>query len=278
MKNEEVSDYIFWLSKGPNPVATRYTGYFINGYRFHTKKSDARCKTQNSGVTLQALTPSFASAKDQNPIVGDVTYYRSIHEIVEIDYWGKFSVVLFRCGWFQVEKDEYGLTCVNFNKLCYSDDPFVLASQVHQVFYVEDSIKEGLHYVMKKVPADLYNLQVHNCSNIQETFWGELNDSSSDTYVVFNDDPIRWTREDAFAETLQLPTSCLEAQQTNDILEEDSDMDDSSMLGKTLMYLVNIRALSIYLLDYCLLILPDRVTCISVVEFLYNFYGHFYLN
>ena len=86
MKNEEVSYYIFWLSKGPNPVATRYTGYFINGYRFHTKKRDARCKTQNSGVTLQALTPSFASAKDQNPIVGDVTYYGLIHEIVEIDY------------------------------------------------------------------------------------------------------------------------------------------------------------------------------------------------
>ena len=227
MKNEEVSDYIFWFSKGPIPVATRYTEYFINGFRFHTKKRDARCKTQKSGVTLQAFTPSFASPKDQNPIVGDVTYYGSIHEIVEIDYWGKFSVVLFRCGWFQVEKDEYGLTCVNFNKLCYSDDPFVLASQVHQVFYVEDSIKEGLHYVMKKVPTDLYNLQVDNCSNIQETFWGELNDSSSDTYAVFNDDPIRWTREDAPAETLQLPTSYLEAQQTNDILEEDSDKDDT---------------------------------------------------
>ena len=47
------------------------------------------------------------------------------------------------------------------------------------------------------------------------------------THAVFNDDPIRWTRKDAPAEILQLPTSCLEAQQTNDILEEDSDMDDT---------------------------------------------------
>ena len=84
MKNEEVSDYIFWLSKGPNPVATRYTGYFINGYRFHTKKRDARCKTQNSGVTLQALTPSFASAKDQNPIVGDVTYMDQYMKLLKL--------------------------------------------------------------------------------------------------------------------------------------------------------------------------------------------------
>ena len=176
---------------------------------------------------MQALTPSFASAKDQNPIVGDVTYYGSIHEIIEIDYWGKCSVVLFRCDWFQVEKDEYGLTCVNFNKLCYFDDPFVLASQVHQVFYVEDSVIEGLHYVMKKVPRDLYNLQEDNCSNIQETFWGELNDSFSDTYAIFNDDPIRWAREDTPTETLQVTISCLEAQETNDILEEDFDLDDT---------------------------------------------------
>ena len=63
MKNEEILDYIFWLSKGPNPVATRYTGYFINGYRFHTKKRDARCKTQNSGVTLQALMNTKLSSK-----------------------------------------------------------------------------------------------------------------------------------------------------------------------------------------------------------------------
>ena len=75
-----------WLSKGPNPVAIKYKGYFINGFRFHTRKRDARCKTQNSGVTLQALTPSFASARDQNPIVGDVTYYGAIDEIFAIDY------------------------------------------------------------------------------------------------------------------------------------------------------------------------------------------------
>ena len=100
VKNEYVLDYIVWLSEGPNPVAIRYKGYYINGFHFHTRKLDARCKTQNSWVTLQALTPSFAGDKDQNPIVGDVTYYGAIDEIFAIDYWGNFNVVLFRCGWF----------------------------------------------------------------------------------------------------------------------------------------------------------------------------------
>jgi len=56
-------------------VAKRYTAYFINGYRFHTKKRDAPRITQNSGVTLSTTTDSFASSRDQNPIDGNVVYY-----------------------------------------------------------------------------------------------------------------------------------------------------------------------------------------------------------
>lgn len=31
-----------------------------------------------------------------------------------------------------------------FNNLCNNEDPFVLASQMHQVFYVEDTIKKDV--------------------------------------------------------------------------------------------------------------------------------------
>ena len=75
-----------WSSRGPNPVAIRYKGYYINGFNSYTRKRDARYKTQTNGVTLQALTPSFASARNQNPVVGDVTYYGAIDEIIAIDY------------------------------------------------------------------------------------------------------------------------------------------------------------------------------------------------
>ncbi|KAH0715009.1 hypothetical protein KY284_007914 [Solanum tuberosum] len=73
VKNIEVSNHLRWLAKGPNFVPKRYTGYFINGYRFHTNIRDVPCKTQNSGVTLSATTDSFASARDQNPIDGMVS-------------------------------------------------------------------------------------------------------------------------------------------------------------------------------------------------------------
>ncbi|KAL8089227.1 hypothetical protein AgCh_038856 [Apium graveolens] len=87
------------LAMGPNRATKEYRGYVINRYRFHSKNRDAKCKTQNSGVFLTALTTSFASSKDENPTVGNVNYYGAIEEIVGVDYWGEFSVVVFKCCW-----------------------------------------------------------------------------------------------------------------------------------------------------------------------------------
>jgi len=155
---EDVPDLIKQLSRGPNFVAKRYSGYLINGYRFHIRQRDVRRKTQNCGVTLVASTTSFASSKDKNPIAADLTYYGRIVDIVELDYYSHFKVVLFKCNWYEVEKDIYGLTYVYFNKRCSQEEPFVLASQVHQCFYVQDPYDQDRHYVMKPVSRDLFNL------------------------------------------------------------------------------------------------------------------------
>lgn len=53
-----------------------------------------------------------------------------------------------------------------FNKLRGTDDPFVLASQVHQVFYVADPIEKDVYYARNKVPIDLYDSEEENCLNI----------------------------------------------------------------------------------------------------------------
>lgn len=153
-KMDEVSRELEVLALGPNRTAKRFTGYVVNGYRFHSNSRDSRCTTQNSGVFLTAQTTSFASSRDQNPLIGNVNYYGSIEDIIELDYWGVFTVVLFKCGWYQEEKDPHGHTRVNFNKLCHKSDPYVLASQVQQVFYVEDPIEKMVHYVIKKLPRE----------------------------------------------------------------------------------------------------------------------------
>lgn len=141
-QGERIPDHVQWLSKGPSYVAKKYTGYQVNGYRFHTMKRDANCVTQNNGVTLTALTPSFSSSKDNNPTYGNVKYYGSLDEIIELSYHGHFNVVLFKCIWYHSEFDGQ-FTFVNKNKNIYQGEPFILASQAHQVFYVEDLTRDS---------------------------------------------------------------------------------------------------------------------------------------
>jgi hypothetical protein len=161
----DVSDNLRTLSRGPNKIARRFSGYVVNGYRFHTKQRDARRKTQNSGVTLAAVTESFSSTKDENPTTQSITYYGLITQIVEVDYYGMLKLVLFRCDWFEAKEEKYGMTCVYFNKRCYVDDPFVLASQVHQCFYIQDPSDANKHYVMKSVPRDFFNMNEQSDSD-----------------------------------------------------------------------------------------------------------------
>ncbi|XP_049406147.1 uncharacterized protein LOC125869748 [Solanum stenotomum] len=227
VKNVEVPRHLIWLAKGPNMVAKRYTAYFINGYRFHTKKRDAPRITQNSGVTLSATTNSFSSSRDQNPIDGNVVYYGVIQDIIDIDYYGCFSVVLFRCDWCQHKVDEYGLTRVYFNKLCSKDDPFVLASQVYQVFYVTDPIEKDVYYARNKVPIDLYDLEEENCPNISDTFWREPNDDI-DSIARLDEGDFRWSREDVAVDIVDFPCNAQHSEDTIvEISEEEEDVDET---------------------------------------------------
>ncbi|KAJ1390448.1 Transposase-associated domain [Sesbania bispinosa] len=197
------------LSRGPNVVAKRFSGYLINGYRFHTMKRDARRKTQNSGVTLVSLTPSFASSKDENPKIEPIPYYGAIIDIIELDYYGHFNFVLFRCDWFEVEEDKYGLICVHFNKRCYQDDPFVLASQVHQCFYVQDPLNENRHYVMKTMPRDVFNMS----DQLEPRGINAPND----------DGEFNWVGEDIPATIIEKPSHVMQEEE----FEEESDCDDT---------------------------------------------------
>jgi hypothetical protein len=141
MDDSNVSEKVVSLGRGPNKVAKRFSRFIINGIRFHTMAREEHRLTQNTGVVNTSE-------------MGGVNYYGRIRDIIELNYYGCFKVILFKCDWVDVhhsmgmKQDEFGFTLVNFSRLIHTgekvdDDPFVFSSQVEQVFYVQDPKNEN---------------------------------------------------------------------------------------------------------------------------------------
>ncbi|KAA0033158.1 transposase [Cucumis melo var. makuwa] len=138
--NSGVSDNFRWIAHGLHPFVIRYSGYAINGCRYHTKSCENDRSVQNSGVSLVAKTMQVSSSKDKNPVIRDMSFYGVIQEIWELNY-NTFNVPVFKYDWVQnsggVRIDELGYTLVDLNRVGHKSDSFILASQAKQVFYVE---------------------------------------------------------------------------------------------------------------------------------------------
>nr|XP_015642894.2 uncharacterized protein LOC107281397 [Oryza sativa Japonica Group] len=137
MGNESINQQLAFLARGPSGSITTFQGYEINGYTFYTRAQDMKSTNQNSAVRVDAMGHDGTTA----------TYYGAIEDIWELDY-GPLKVPLFRCQWVRltgggVMIDDSGMTTVDLNKVGYSDEPFVLANDVTQVFFVKDMSSKG---------------------------------------------------------------------------------------------------------------------------------------
>ncbi|XP_040369295.1 uncharacterized protein LOC121051221 [Rosa chinensis] len=110
-----LSEEVIALSNSPSPSAKRLTSYNANGFFFRVKSLDNHRSTQNSGVTLQA---------DKNFSIDSSPYYGRLTDIIKISYG--------------IKLDHFKFPLVNFKRLlykndCIGDEPFILASQAHQL-------------------------------------------------------------------------------------------------------------------------------------------------
>ena len=133
MHDASIEDDLYSLSQLPSSNIMTFKGYEINGNTFYTIAQDKKSTNQNSGVRFDAETKT-----------GKETYYGYIQDIWELDYRRGLKVPLFQCKWVNMtrggvtEDPQYGMTTVDLNNLAYADEPFVLANDVAQVFYVKD--------------------------------------------------------------------------------------------------------------------------------------------
>lgn len=147
-----------WLAFGPGEEVTSYSGYVINGNRIHTKYAEK--STQNSGVHVQAETICRSSARDNSHVSGKLCYYGVIRDIILLDYY-KFKYPIFHCDWANINagvKVEEGFTLVNLHQgqQQFLNDPFILASQVKQVFYSRENDTSSWYCVLKAPSRGFY--------------------------------------------------------------------------------------------------------------------------
>ena len=163
------------LATGPREWARRFTAYNVNGFKFRTMARDNRHATQNSGVFGMYGTRSYSNNRDDYVQYGGIPYYGRLVDIIEVDYHGRFPVILFKCEWANtatqrgLKIDELGITSVNFSRLVHTgqspdDEPYILAAQARQVYYVADEKHKDWHMVVHIKPREAYDIGYCNDS------------------------------------------------------------------------------------------------------------------
>lgn len=93
-------------------------------------------------------------------------YYGMLDDILEVEYHsrlGRCVVVVFKCTWFNpvqgVRVDQkHKLVDINHTKKGCFDDPFILASQAQQVYYLPYPSMKDWWAVVKTSPRGIYEL------------------------------------------------------------------------------------------------------------------------
>ncbi|XP_006338141.1 uncharacterized protein [Solanum tuberosum] len=110
------NQFIKALAEGPCRSVKPYTGYTVNGFKFHTKGRSFSRASNNSGVSM----------KGTNYSANDNDYYGVLTEILELEYKGSTPIkrtAFFKCEWFDPTPNvgmklhpQYKLVYINHRK------------------------------------------------------------------------------------------------------------------------------------------------------------------
>ncbi|KAM3202876.1 hypothetical protein P3L10_030501 [Capsicum annuum] len=177
---------IQWLVRWRSNVVRRFKEYNIHGLTFHTLRKEHGLKTQNSGVVMSALTKRFSNGRDFVEQSIDNMYFGKLVNIIELNYYGKLKVVLFKCIWVDttldkgIKIDQFGITGVNFSHLIHTvakkkvDEPFIPATDARMVYYVDDPIDEDWCVIFHMNPRDIYDKGDVEFMNLEEPLMEDI--------------------------------------------------------------------------------------------------------
>ncbi|KAF2298284.1 hypothetical protein GH714_021323 [Hevea brasiliensis] len=134
-----------------------------------------------------------------------------------------------------IKIDKHGFVSVNTSHKLATNEPFVLASQGEQVFYVNDGYNTNCYIVLKGHPANFYDLSSEMAQNgdqfaiDEETFQQdttEICDDSPYNNEDDDDDLTEWERNDMDAFSVDVDPA-------DDVIEEEEyefETDDEDLL------------------------------------------------
>ena len=198
-QREGVSDTLVALSKWPYIYVKRLKHYVINGLKFRSVNDEANRKTQNSGVSV---------ATD-----GGITYYGVLSDIIELNYSKNIKHVLCKCKWVDDQNrrgyrtDEFEFPMVNFTHFIHGgdemmDEPYVLASQAIQVFYVEDKRHKDWYVIVKTKVRNVFDAGISPQRDEDNTYSFSKNVPYNISTNEVVSDNLGWARDDVEGMTI----------------------------------------------------------------------------
>ena len=128
------NEFIRDLASGPLRSVKSVPIYYVNGYKFHTRKYGINKSTFNSGVCIKGSNYNETSHD----------FFGIIEEILIIEYprLPIKKTALFKCEWFDPTSttgtkihQRYNIVEVNQKKKLNLYEPFILAMQAVQVYF-----------------------------------------------------------------------------------------------------------------------------------------------
>ncbi|KAM6589519.1 hypothetical protein CsatA_012124 [Cannabis sativa] len=164
--SQEATDDLYSLSQGVDDRYTSWNSCIINGVRFRCKKRDDKFNTQCSGVSTGGTEES-----------GNITYYGVLLEILELDFIYHRKVFVFRCKWYNTDPRsktmaiDHNLTSIDITSNWYVEDPFILADQAQQVFYLSDRSRGKNWMIVQKINhRNIFDVPEHTNDSTDNEF------------------------------------------------------------------------------------------------------------
>ena len=223
----DANDKLYCLACKPDPRAHTFTGCIVDGVRYHTKELDDRRTTQNSGVYVPGVF-----------VGGTHDYYGVLLSIVRLRYVDMHQVFLFKCKWFNTNETgrdvkrrvqhDYNLMSINTHFVWYENEPYILASEAQQMFYLDDpKLGHGWKVVQKVQLRHVWD--VPELDDEEEEVLEEDCDPvpGNDVYQQDEFNDIQWLVAEEDLENPQLHQKDVEAEVIDSNLENDQWMEDS---------------------------------------------------